>query len=285
MVNIYDTYLASFKEYLEVGGKSNAYFNCIRNFLGYSQANNLDITIVSYEEFTKYLLYLKHKNYSDVYINNILSAARGFYHYLLDSGKCTKEQLDIIYKFRRNKTEVKVIDYIDETELEKIIGMAITFISRWDPLRIQALLYFWFYTGIRRGELLNLKREDINLEEGEALIRIPNKTKTERFAIFPNKIIPILKEYFKSEEQDNNAFNLTREKIVYFIKRLNMYLPEKKRLTPHTFRHSFAMMLATKDINVKVAQKMMGHKSLDSTLVYYKPDNRIAKKIYREKVG
>ena len=163
-----------------------------------------------------------------------------------------------------------------------MIADGMTYIKGCDPIKIKAVLYFMFYTGLRAGEITRLKRRDINLKELRAIVRNPNKNNEERYTFFPQKIGVMLQEYFDIESEEYNAFNMTHRKLSYLLARLKMFLSEKKNLSPHILRHSFANLLAENEIGIRVAQKLLGHKSLNSTLIYYDPDLKIVEKIYRK---
>ena len=133
------------------------------------------------------------------------------------------------------------------------------------------------------GELINLKRVDINTEKHVATIRVPNKGKHERVVFFPKLVSDLLIKYYSIEEEKENAFNLTYSKLNTMLGKVGSFLKTKK-ITAHSWRHSFANMLAENEISVRVAQKLMGHKNMGSTLIYYDPDIRIMEKLYRKRI-
>ncbi|GAH21774.1 unnamed protein product, partial [marine sediment metagenome] len=109
------------------------------------------------------------------------------------------------------KTVEKVPDYITLDYFENQIIPVVECIFR-NPLRTKAILYFMFYTGLRRNELYPLKREDINLKEREVKI-YAQKVKTEEIRFFPQKVADLIKTYFSIEPEINNAFNLTKNTV------------------------------------------------------------------------
>ena len=73
------------------------------------------------------------------------------------------------------------------------------------PLKVEAIITLFFYTGIRREELINLQRNDINLKECNA--KIKGKGSKERIVYFPFEIKNTLNFYFENEPEEKNAFN------------------------------------------------------------------------------
>jgi len=276
--------LLEFKAYLKVKDYSNLYLNLVTVYLSFCSKSNLDFKVITYQNLNSFILYLKDKKLSNGYINNFIKSIRFFYKFLVDIDMLKPNILNIINKVKLFKVEVKVKDFITLKELDKLVLDCINYHESMDYRKIKTLLNFMFYTGLRRNELLNLKRQDINLIERTALIRVPTKNKNERIVLFPKKVAVMLEEYFQSEDETINAFNMTIATMMHFFNFLKQFVPEGKRISAHTLRHSFANMLASEGVDISIAQKLLGHKDINSTLIYYNPNLDIIKKIYRQKI-
>lgn len=276
--------LENYSNYLRIKDYHRCYYDNIKKFLSFCEKNNIDLYNISYEDINSYMVYLKDCEFSNGYINNLLKTVRCLYRYLTESGQSDISCLQTTEKFKLLAEDKRIKDFLTKKELDELIGSAITVFRRIKPYKVKALLYFLFYTGIRRGELINLKRKDIFLQEGKAIIRAPTKNKMERYVFFPQKVSKLLRRYFYFEEEEINAFNVTIRKLKTLIKNLNTLLPKGRHLTLHMLRHSFANMLASNGISVRVAQKILGHKNMNSTLIYYDPDINIVEKIYRDNI-
>lgn len=274
-----------FKIYLRVRDIRSNYLHYVDSFLEYCSKNNVDPLNITYNQASDYVLELMHDQ-SNGSVNNYLNALRCFYAFLTESGNklAPDEVRNIMFSFKHLPIDEKIKDYLTIQELEALVSQAITYDSSMTPEKSRALLFFMYYTGARRNEVVNLKRKDINLEEREAILRVPVKNRKENTVFFPNKVKEMLKQYFDTEPEVDNAFNLTNRKIGYFFKFLQNFEPEGKHLTPHTLRHSFANMLAQQGVDIRIAQKLLGHKSIQSTMIYYNPDKKIVKEIYRKKI-
>lgn len=147
------------------------------------------------------------------------------------------------------------------------------------PLKVEAILTLFFYTGIRREELITLQRNDINLKEGNA--KIHGKGGKERIAYFPFEIKDTLNAYFESEPEISNAFNTSATSIRYICEQLNEHF-EDLHIHPHLFRHSFAVMFINKGGDVSKLQKILGHASLKTTEIYLNFANKDIENGYRK---
>lgn len=181
--------------------------------------------------------------------------------------------LKIYFRFKKLNIEMpklyrvkqKLPDYIDFKYFNKIILPAIPVISK-TPNRDIVVLSFLLYTGLRRGEMLLLKRKNFNLKERTVKIFMP-KTNMERVIYLPKKIIPLIKYYFKNVEEKENAFNLTKNTVNVIFRKIRPYFIPEVTLYPHLFRHSYAVRLLQKT-NLSVVQQALGHRNISSTVRY-----------------
>lgn len=260
-----------FKEYLEVNKKSKVYLSYIKDFLSFVETNNLKLEELTTENVNKFLLTKNKLSASGT--NNYIKAITDFY-------KCL--EVEPLFKIKLLKTENKLPIYITKEELDELIKYGMTYLNGLiEPNKLRTLLYFLFCTGVRKAELLKLRREDINLKDRQVKIKLPTKGKSERIIPFPKKLVTMLENYFNTEQEDKNAFNLTSAKFGHIIKRLNEFTT--KHITPHIFRHSFAMHLVFSGVDIAIAKKLLGHSDLKTTEIYYRPDLKTTQKIYNEK--
>ena len=149
-------------------------------------------------------------------------------------------------------------------------------------LKVKAILYFMFYTGIRQSEMFPIKRKDINLKACISKI-YEKKTKKERLVLFPKRIKKILVEYFNSEPEKHNAFNIGKYSISDIFKTLKPYFPDVN-IRPHLFRHSFATHLLRKGIDISIVSKLLGHNDIKTTMRYLQTDITLLKEVYNSKI-
>jgi integrase/recombinase XerD len=265
------TNLNDYKTYLTNIHRSLVYYNYLNVLFVYLKKNNLDFETLTKEQLANYF-----KDYAPNSINNILKSCRDYAKFL---------QLE-----KHSSTEIKLLEveqrerqYLTYEELLKGIKYYATYSNRgMSSQKCSVILKFCFYTSIRKGELLTLTRDKIDLINSCALIW-GQKDKTERTVYFPNNFIKELTDYFNSEPENKNAFNITLMELNYLMKKIGKYL--NKKLSPHSLRHAGGKYMVTKNISPVAMQRIMGHNSLNTTLIYCKIDDKQAQEIYKKQIG
>jgi integrase/recombinase XerD len=147
-----------------------------------------------------------------------------------------------------------------------------------ESVRNIAVLELLFSTGARVSEIACLKITDINLQTG--LVIIKGKGNKERVIQICNKeSITTLKNYQSLVMKKYNGADghflvnrfsrpLSDQSIRNLVKKLVFRAGIKRRITPHTFRHSFATLLLEKDVDIKYIQSLLGHSSINTTQIY-----------------
>lgn len=273
--------LQDFSDYLKIRDYGRSYYYSIQKFLDFITLNHISVDKITYGDMTTYILLLKEQKYSNGTINNLINSIRCFYKYLVEKESISQELLEkVILKIKLVQTSRVMKDYITRDELDNLVEMGMTFCKIENPYKLKTILYVLFYTGLRKTEFVNLKRRDIDIKERILTVRVPTKNKIERQVPFTKKVAVMIRDYFITEPEQINAFNITASQLSYIIKTLKEFLPNKV-LTIHSFRHSFAKYLLRSGADITIIQKLMGHKDLNSTLIYGEPDEEIAREAYR----
>ena len=146
-------------------------------------------------------------------------------------------------------------------------------------------------TGCRVNELINIKLNDIDINLRE--IKVLGKGNKERIVYLGSYAIDSLNNYLNirknilKDKQDNNYLFLNhlgnklttrgiREIIDNILKKASINL----KITPHTFRHSFATMMLKEGCDLKSVQELLGHVSLSTTSIYTHITNEELKRVY-----
>ena len=257
-----DKMLNKFKDYLILNGYSTLlYHHLITKFL-----EEIDVEKISEETIQKFILTKKETSSVET-INAYIKAIKVFLKFL-------KKDIPIPKLFKRIMT---LPDSIPLEYFEKNIIPVVECIFT-NPLRIKTILYFMYYTGVRKSEIFTLKRNLIDLKKRTAKIYV-KKTKEERLVIFPKKVASLLESYFSIDPEQDNAFNLNANTIPYIFGMLKPHFKDIK-LRPHLFRHSFATHLLRKGADVTIVQKLLGHKDIKSTMRYLGTNEKLIKEMY-----
>lgn len=144
-------------------------------------------------------------------------------------------------------------------------------------LRNIVVIELLFTTGARVSEISNLKLQNINLETG--CIKLLGKGNKERnIQICNSESLSLLIKYQQLYVErivacgyflvNRLGEKLSEQSIRGIIKKITKAAKIPKRITPHTFRHSFATLLLEQDVDIKYIQTMLGHTSILTTQIY-----------------
>lgn len=214
----------------------------------------------------------------------ILSGIKAFYKYLLmeDIIKSDPSELLESPKIRR-----KLPDTLSYDEINKII--AALDISKPEGMRNKAILETLYGSGLRVSELTELKLSNLYLDI--EFIKVTGKGNKERLVPIGSEAIKALKIWIenvrvhnpiKRGEEDYVFLNrrgtrLSRQIIFLTIKGLAETIGLKKKISPHTFRHSFATHLVEGGADLRAVQEMLGHESITTTEIYTHLDREYLK--------
>lgn len=262
-----------------------SYEGTYRNYIKESELAQLKVYNVKSIQIQEYYNRLgKTKSYSQIKkLNKLL---KSFFKYAENEGYVFKNPCNNISI--PNKNELKketTIEYFNEDEI-KLLRKAVEG-NKFEPLILTAL-----GTGLRQGELLALKWENVDLEkkyinvketlkkvyvfdisgnkELKTLIQKPKTDNSIRTVDLPDNIVKILKKLPQDSEyvfSDENGMPYSAKTIFGNWKKIlsSSDLPYKKF---HSLRHTYATMLLTKGVDLKTVQDLMGHSDITITQIY-----------------
>ncbi len=268
---------------LERGLSANSIDNYsldILKLINYLQVNQiqekpLDISEKTIQEF----IYDASKYINARSQSRLISGLRSFFNYLIFEDYRTDNPLDLM---ESPKIGRKLPDTISIEEVDSIINAVD--LSKNEGERNRAIIETLYGCGLRVSELIDLKISDLFFEEG--FIKVTGKGDKQRFVPISPYTIKFIKIYkdqvrihqpIKPEASDTLFLNrrgnkLTRAMIFTIVKRLTVAAGIKKKVSPHTFRHSFATHLLENGADLRAIQQMLGHESITTTEVYVHVD-------------
>ena len=216
----------------------------------------------------------------------IISGLRSFFDYLIFENYRASNPTDLI---ETPKIGVKLPDTLSEQEINSLIS-AID-LSKAEGERNRAMLETMYSCGLRVSELIHLKISDLFFDEG--FIKIVGKGNKERFVpihysaqkyivLYMNEIrdhLSIKKGFEDTLFLNRRGKSLSRQMIFMILKALAIKINLNKKISPHTFRHSFATHLLKNGADLRAIQQMLGHESITTTEVYVHLDTSYLKKI------
>lgn len=278
----WNIYIKGFKSFLSL--EKSLSENSIEAYL--HDVNKL----VQFLEFQKYDLspkdiQLKHLQEFVQWVNELgmtatsqarlISGIKSFYKYLLLENVLNVDPTALLEAPRLAR---KLPDTLSLAEINKLID-AID-LSRKGGQRNKAMLETLYSCGLRVSELVNLKIS--NLFFNEDYIKVTGKGDKERLVPIGSVAIKQIEIYkdevrchlaIKKDQEDflflnNRGSKISRIHVFTTIKQLAFKARIKKKISPHTFRHSFATHLIEGGADLRAVQEMLGHESITTTEIY-----------------
>lgn len=170
-------------------------------------------------------------------------------------------------------------DYLKVTQRENKLPVVLSknevirVIENTNNLKHKAIVSVIYSAGLRIGELLALKKTDIDSERMLIHVR-DGKGKKDRYTILSKKVLELLREYYKKYKPNEYLFEgqkggkYSSESASQLFKRAAKKANIGKHVTLHTLRHSFATHLLEQGIGIAHIQKLLGHSNISTTLIY-----------------
>ena len=264
----------------------NSYKTDILEFLDYLEREDLNYKEVVYSDIRFYLMYLKEeRNDINSSIDRKLSALRGFYKYMANENIIKSNIFSLVNGPKKDK---KLPRYFEYNELEELFNACdiSTSLGQRDLLILEML----YATGVRVGELVNIKVNDINRSERKILILGKgNKERIVEYGDYCEDILDLyLKEGYRKLNKDNsehlilNKYGgvLTERGVRYLLDKIIKNTSINKNISPHMIRHSFATHLLNEGCDLLTVQKLLGHESISATQVYTHVSTDRLKEVY-----
>lgn len=205
---------------------------------------------------------------SDRTLNTIKSDLNSFFHYLEDEGVIQESPLSKV-KFERKPLPRRHRVVLSIDEVHRVIDNA----KIHSPKLLYPVLFIAAYTGCRRGEVLKLKRKDIDFESGLIHFR-QTKNGEDRSIRVSGKLREFLESFIQTHESEYAVPYVNSKMVPTYIigkhlRRFRKIFPIGKSWGPHSLRHSFAYNFLKKGGNMYQLQAILGHKSIDVTVDTY----------------
>lgn len=242
-----------------------AYMYHNKNFLDYISKGPDE---VSEEDVKRYMGHLLEKDYSASSVSLIRSAIKFYYDDILKKN---------IVNFKTPKTEKKLPVVLSKKEVRRLIANS-------GNERNMLIIKMLYSSGLRLSECRNLKKGDIEFDEGIMWVRA-GKGKKDRMAIMSSSLAKELRSYLKMRGFDQEyVFSgpngpLSSRYIEKIVAKAARNAEINKKVTPHTLRHCFATHLLEAGVDIRKIQELLGHSNLQTTQIYTRVSKEEIKKV------
>lgn len=250
------------------------YKHCLKEFLNFlSQRQITDLGRLNHETIRGYLTGLKNRGLSNQSVSKHIAALKAFGKFLRENEHLEQNPFECL-EYPRVERRLPVV--MTEKETVKLIQSPL--MPNKEQIRDWAILETFYSTGIRAGELCNLKNQDIDFDAGT--IRVNHgKGGKDRITPIGSYALKAIFAYtgLKDKAQmlfneplflDNKGMQIKRETVWGIVRKYSQKSGINKAVHPHTFRHSFATHLYERGANTRYIQEMLGHANLSTTQIY-----------------
>ena len=217
-----------------------------------------------------------------------LSGIKSFFNYLLLEEIIDSSPAELI---EAPKSSRPLPDTLSTEEIDRLIGSIEDNTTK--GLRDRAILEVLYSCGLRVSELCDLKLGDLFF--GEGYIRVIGKGDKQRLVPMSSIARSRIQLYMdvRSKERrkeeilflNNRGKKLTRVMIFTIIKQAAQRAGIEKKISPHTFRHSFATHLLEGGANIRQVQELLGHENILTTEIYTHLDDSHLRQTLEEHLG
>ncbi len=265
-----------------------AYRRDLLQLTAYLEGRKIRLSQIDNVVLRGWMAELHDRHLSKTTVARKLAAVRSFFQYGLKIRICDDNPAKVV---ARPKLDSPVPGFLSEGEIGQFLDLPDKK-SRLGP-RDRAIFELFYATGIRISELVGLDVSDIGLDE--RLIRVKGKGRKERIVPFGRTAADCLFKYLEkrpallSEHFDEPAVflnyrgeRITARSVERLVAKYIKQTSIRRKISPHSLRHSFATHLLGRGADLRVIQELLGHESLGTTQKYTHIDLPQLLSVYRK---
>ena len=250
-----------------------SYRNDLLVYLTFLREKNVELFHVSHQDIINYLWRRKEQNISSKSIARFATSIKIFHRFLISENYTEN---DPTTNLSSPKLAFTLPEYLTHEEIEKLIAQL-------NPetrvgLRDKTMIELLYSTGMRISEILDLKKNDVNLKDG--FLKCKGKGQKERLIPMGELAVDLLTKYLESVNEDElydsqnflflSNWNKRFSRVGFWkiVKKYAFKSGINKNITPHTLRHSFATHLVGNNADLRTVQEMLGHSNISTTQIY-----------------
>ena len=276
----WESSILGFKSYLTIerslsANSVDAYIRDVKKLETFAKKKKISELNINKSDLSDFVSNISKEGISARSQSRIISGIKAFYKYLIMEDYITADPTQLL---ESPKIGMKLPDTLSIEEIDKLI--AAIDLSTEQGERNRSMLEILYSCGLRVTELITLKLSNVSFVEG--FIKVIGKGDKERLAPIGKTALKYLNIYISEvrNHQDiqkghediiflgRRGKQLTRVMIFTIIKQLAEKIGLKKKISPHTFRHSFATHLIQGGADLRAVQEMLGHESITTTEIY-----------------
>ncbi|MGZ5263420.1 MAG: site-specific tyrosine recombinase XerD, partial [Kaistella sp.] len=255
----------------------DAYLRDVKKLRDYAEFDmeNTGPLAITYENIQEFLFQLSKKKFSERTQARWISSIKAFFKYLVEDEARIDNPATLLEGPKLGLYLPDTLSFDDVNRIIKVININ-TDLGRRNHCMIEVL----YGCGLRVSELIDLKISNINFKE--SYLKVEGKGDKSRFVPLAAYTSKLIKEYIKEIRSkykinkkcedilflNSRGSSMSRVIVFIIIKELTEKAGINKKISPHTFRHSFATHLLQNGADLRYIQEMLGHSSITTTEIY-----------------
>ena len=255
----------------------DAYLRDVRKLRDFAEVdmNDTGPLVITYENIQEFLFHISKKKFSERTQARWISSIKAFFKYLVEDEAREDNPATLLEGPKLGLYLPDTLSFDDVNRIIKAINIS-TDLGRRNHCMIEVL----YGCGLRVSELIDLKMSNINFKE--SYLKVEGKGDKARFVPLAAYTAELIKQYIKEIRSkykinkkcedilflNSRGSSMSRVIVFIIIKDLTEKAGINKKISPHTFRHSFATHLLQNGADLRYIQEMLGHSSITTTEIY-----------------
>lgn len=241
-----------------------------------------EVSDISFQIVRNWIATLLEKGVSATSVTRKISTLRTYFKFLIRE-EIIKENPMI--KIISPKTKKRLPIFVEEDKIKSLLN-EVNFEDGFIGERDKLIIEFFYVTGIRLSELINIKISDINFSNNA--VKVVGKRKKERIIPFSNRTQKQLQLFIKRYDIGDYLFTNKKgdklyTKLVYrIVKRYISKISSINKKSPHVLRHTFATHMLNNGADINAIKELLGHANLSATQVYTHNTIEKLKSVYKQ---
>jgi len=267
-----------------------AYYKDLNDFENFSRSNfdNIDIKESNYSIIRSWIIELVNNGNSNRTVNRKISSLKSFFKFLIKTDSIKTSPLDQHMPLKQKK---KIEVPFSKEEIFSLLDSDY-FPDSYKGLLQKTIITFFYFTGVRRIELIELKESNLDLKSG--VVKVLGKRNKERIIPLLPKIKDLLEKYISERNNvipkigydlvflSNKGFKLSEKYVYRTVTEYFKLVSSKTKKAPHVLRHSFATHLINEGADISSVKELLGHASLSATQIYSHTSMEKIKEVFQK---